>query len=204
MFKIIIYSLIGLALIIGGISAFHLWRVASKNKKEMARYNTPVTLTKKFNKTLVVYYSWTGHTRAIAEKIKNYTNADIYEIKVESGLPTGVWKYMTLRSQLKNKEFPTLAGKLPNFEAYDTIFVGAPVWWYSMATPMWAFLQQADFAGKKVVPFSTQGSNPGTYFEDFAATAKNAKLLQSARFNNLPPEYNAAVDNKIKTWLNNL
>ncbi len=204
MFKIIIYSLIGLALIIGGISAFHLWRVASKNKKEMAQYSSPVVLTKKFSKTLVVYYSLTGHTRAIAEKIKNYTNADIYEIKVDSGLKTGMWKYMTLRSQLKNKEFPTLAGKLPNFDAYDTIFVGAPVWWYSMATPMWAFLQQADFAGKKVVPFSTQGSNPGTYFEDFAATAKNAKLLQSARFNNLPPEYDAAVDNKIKTWLNNL
>ena len=84
------------------------------------------------------------------------------------------------------------------------VFVGAPVWWYTIATPGLSFLQQADFQGKKVVPFSTQGSNYGSFFEDFTQRAKNAKLLTSADFNNLPAEYDRAVENKISRWLNSL
>ena len=93
---------------------------------------------------------------------------------------------------------------MPDFSKYDTVFVGGPVWWYTMSTPMYSFLQQANFAGKKVVPFSTQGSNYGTYFEDFAKMAKNAKLQKEASFNNMPEKYNSAVDNKIAEWLNSL
>ena len=65
-------------------------------------------------------------------------------------------------------------------------------------------LARMDFKGKKVVPFSTQGSNYGTFFEDFSARAQNAQLLQGASFNNLPPQYDSAVDNKINAWLNAL
>lgn len=72
------------------------------------------------------------------------------------------------------------------------------------ATPVLSFLEKADFLGRKVVPFSTQGSNYGTFFEDFAGKAQNAQILKGQSFNNLSAEYDRAVDNKISDWLNKL
>ena len=186
-FLYIVIAAIVIGLTIGGA---HLYRVAQKNKKEMAPYQgEPIKVTKDFGKTLVVYYSLSGHTRDIAQRIQKKTGADIYEIKTAQKIDKYPWFYLNLRSQLKNKKFPKLAGQMPDFTKYDTIFVGAPVWWYTIATPVLSFLQQADFGGKKVVPFSTQGSNYGTFFEDFAARAQNASLAKGASFNNLPAKY---------------
>jgi flavodoxin len=66
------------------------------------------------------------------------------------------------------------------------------------------FLKKFDFKNKNVVPFSTQGSNYGTYFEDFKAKAKNANILKGESFNNLDSSYNEQVKNKIISWLNSL
>lgn len=198
----IVVTAIVCGLLIGGV---HLFRVSQKNKKEMAQYDGPqVSLNKKLGKVLVVYYSLSGHTKQIAEIIKQETNADIYEIKTLEKLDTVPWFYMTLREQLKDKTYPEIQKDFPDFSQYDMIFVGAPVWWYTMATPLYSFLQQVDFGGKKVVPFSTQGSNFGTYFEDFAAQAKNADIQLSQSFNNLPEKYREEEHNKIIQWLNQL
>lgn len=201
-FLYVVLAAVVISLVSGGV---HLYRVAQKNKKEMSQYqNDTVKLDKKFGKVLVVYYSKSGHTKEIAERIKAKTNADMYEIKTAEELPKSPLLHLAIKQQLASGEYPALAGKLPDFSQYDMIFVGAPVWWYTMATPGLSFLRQADFQGKKVVPFSTQGSNYGSYFEDFAKNAKNAKLQTSASFNNLPEKYSQAVDNKIWAWLNQL
>lgn len=191
-------------LIVAFFSAVHLYRVAQKNEKEMARYQQTVKANPQTGKTLVVYYSLQGHTRAIAEKIAALTNADVYQIETEEKIELNKTFYLRARQSLKSGNYPKLAGKLPDFEAYDTIFVGAPVWWYAPATPLLAFLQKADFKTRKVVPFSTQGSNYGSFFVDFEKMAKNAKLRPSASFNNLPAKYDAEVDNKIATWVNSI
>lgn len=72
-----------------------------------------------------------------------------------------VWK------QLKDNQLPQLAGTMPDFSRYDLIVFGTPVWMYTMATPVQSFLQKADFSGRPVAVFTTQGSNPGTTFADF-------------------------------------
>ena len=87
---------------------------------------------------------------------------------------------------------------------YDTIFVGSPVWWYTMAPALYRFLSKIDFNGKKVVPFSTQGSNCGSFFTDFANKAQNAKVLTGEQFNNIDDKFKTQVSNKINTWLNKL
>lgn len=205
MLKMTIYVI--LIIIIGAIliGVFHLYRVSKKNEVEMAQYEGEVIVPKKLSgKTLVIYYSLTGHTKEIAEKIQKMTHADLYEIKTVEKLNTVPWFYLILKKQLKDKIYPELAGDMPDLTKYDTIFVGGPVWWYTVSTPMRAFLEKIDFQNKKVVPFSTQGSNFGTYFEYFAQEAKNANLQKSASFNNLPAKYNKAVDNKIARWINSL
>ena len=126
------------------------------------------------------------------------------QIKTIEKVDTTPWFYMTLREQLKEKKYPEIKQDFPNLSKYDMIFVGAPVWWYTMATPLYSFLQKVDFGGKKVVPFSTQGSNFGTYFEDFAKQAKNANLQISQDFNNLPNDYQKEERNKVVQWLNQL
>ena len=203
--KYIIYLILAAIIIIGTVGAFHLYRVSVKNKKEMSKYEgQKIEVTKNFGKTLIVYYSNSGNTKDIAERIKAKTNADIYQIKLDEELPKGLKLHMAIRKQIKNGNYPKIKQDIPNLIEYDIVFVGAPVWWYTVATPALSFLKQVDFANKKVVPFSTQGSNIGTYFEDFAKTIKNAELLQSAQFNNLPKKYDAEVDNKISVWLNEL
>ena len=205
MLKTIFYIIIIAAVIGAAVGGWHLYRVAQRNAEEMAQYEGKTITAKPLaGKTLIVYYSLQNHTKDIAERIQKMTGGELYEIKTKEKIDTAPWFYLTLKKQLAEQKYPVLSGNLPDFSKYDTIFVGGPVWWYTVSTPMRAFLQQADFAGKKVVPFTTQGSNYGTYFEDFAQMAKNANLQKSASFNNLSAKYNSAVDNKIAVWLNSL
>lgn len=192
-------------IVIGGlIGAVHFYRVSAKNKEEMAKYeNKSAEVTNNLGKVLVVYYSLTGHTKDIAEKIAAKTNADLFEIKTKEPYPTGAKLYTTAKKEIKNKQYPAIEA-LPDVTAYDVIFVGAPVWWYTMAPPLFSFMEQIDFQGKKIVPFSTQGSNIGKFFEDFAATAKNATILQHADFNNMDKKYDKQVEAKIADWINGL
>ena len=205
MFKYLLYIVVIVAVVGLFSGGFHLYRVAQRNKKEMAPYQgAPIALKGDFGKVLVVYYSLTGNTKDIAERIQKKTQADVYEIKTAEEIKTNPWFYLKARAQLKEGKYPALAGALPDFSKYDWVFVGFPVWWYTAATPGLAFLDKADFKGRKVVPFSTQGSNAGTFLEDFTAQAKNADIQPAESFNNLPDKYDAAVDNKIAVWLNNL
>ena len=201
--KILLTTLI-LAVIAGICAAVHNIRVALRNKKELGKFTQKTAYTAKHGKTIVVYYSWTGKTKDIADQIAALTKADIYRIETQEEFKSSPSFYTRARKDLKDKKYPALKGNMPDFSQYDTIFIGAPVWWYTMATPLYAFLEKADFKGKKVIPFSTQGSNAGTFEKDFAAAAKNAEIGKYEKYNNVGPAYNGAVNNKIIDWLNRL
>ena len=201
--KILIFLLV--LAVIGGICALvHQLKVAYKNKTELAAFAQAETYTANLGKVLVIYYSWTGHTQDIAEQIAALTKGDTYRIQTQEEFKSSPAFYARVKKELNNKIYPALAGNLPDVSNYDVVFVGAPVWWYTMATPMYSFLGQMDFKNKKVIPFSTQGSNPGTFLKDFTANAKNAQVGTYANFNNVGPKYDKAVHNKIVHWLNNL
>ena len=205
MFKyllIIVGLILFLSLIIGFV---HLYRVAQKNKKELSQYeNKEITYDNNLGKVLIVYYSLSGNTKQIAENIANKTEAEIFEIKTSETIKPNAKFYLEIKQQLKSKKYPQIQENLPDFSKYDTVFVGFPVWWYTIATPMLSFLEKVDFSDKKVFPFSTQGSNYGTSFADFKNMAKNAKIGEGTSFNNVDKKYNKAVDNKISSWLNSL
>ena len=205
MLKIVLISVMALAVIAGAAGLFHLYRVSARNAREMAEYSNPNEAANKIpGKALVVYYSLSGRTRDIAERIQARTGSDIYEIKTAQEIKAGPSLYLKSKSDLKNGNYPELQGDMPDMDKYDIIFVGSPVWWYTAATPVLAFLSKADFRAKKVVPFSTQGSNAGTFLDDFRKMAKNANVTAYQSFNNIGKEYDKAVDNKISVWLNAL
>ena len=204
MLKIVLYAIVLAAIIIGGASFYHLHKVAGKNKTELASYNKEIKLNTDLGKVLVVYYSLTGHTKDIAEQIAAKTDADVFEIKtLETYSSPSV--YVKSKKELTGKNYPKIQTEnLPDVTDYDTIFIGGPVWWYTMAPALYSYLQKTDFGGARVVPFSTQGSNFGSFFTDFATQIQNAELLNGADFNNVDEKYKEQVSNKINTWLNNL
>ena len=205
MLKIVLIVVIAIAVIAGVAGVFHLYRVSARNAREMAEYSgSNVAVNKNFGKALVVYYSLGGHTRDIAKRIQTKTGADIYEIKTNPEIKAGLSLYLKIKGNLKSGNYPELEGNMPDMSGYDLIFVGSPTWWYTVSTPVRAFLSKADFKSKKVVPFSTQGSNVGTFLEDFIKMAKNANVTGYKSFNNIGKEYDTAVDNKISVWLNGL
>lgn len=71
----------------------------------------------------------------------------MHEIKLQTPLSPGLGLYYTVWKQLRGKTLPPVAEPLPDFSGYDLVIVGAPVWMYTVATPMQSFLQQADFPG---------------------------------------------------------
>ena len=204
MLKITLYLIVLVAIIIAAASGYHLYKVNAKNKLEMKNFESEVKLDANLGKTLVVYYSLSGHTKDIAEQIAAKTNADLYEIKtVKTYSSPSV--YMKSKKELSSQNYPQLQNdNMPDVKKYDTVFVGAPVWWYTMAPALYSYLNMTDFNNVKVVPFSTQGSNFGSFFEDFAKVAKNARILQHESFNKMDEKYQSQISNKINDWLNQL
>ncbi len=202
--KTVLYAVLIIALAAGISSLIHLYKVSKKNKNEMAKYSAAVKLNKNLGRTLVIYYSLTGKTKDIALKIQALTNADIYEIKPKEEIKQSPALYVTSKKQISSGNYPEIINDFPNIDEYDTVFVGSPIWWYTAAPVVLEFLKKFDFKNKNVVPFSTQGSNYGTYFEDFKMKAKNANILKGESFNNLNSSYDQQVKNKIISWLNGL
>jgi flavodoxin len=128
-------------------------------------------------KVLVVYFSMQGHTRTVAEEIARQTGATIAEIRTEENYARADIEEV-VKKQNATGYLPRIASKIPDISGYDLVFVGSPVWWYTLSPPVRAWLAATDFRGKKVVPFCTCKSAEGTIFRDFAAQCRNGTVLE--------------------------
>ena len=142
-------------------------------------------------KTLVAYFSATGTTEALAQKIAEVTGGTLYQIKPEVPYTAADldWMDKKSRSTLEMKDpasRPAIVKDLEDPDAYGTIFIGFPVWWYTAPTIINTFLESYDFSGRTVVFFATSGgSNINKANKQFAAeyTAldwKEGKVLNNA------------------------
>lgn len=132
-------------------------------------------------KTLVVYYSASGYTKAVAETIAKTVEADLFEL-----VPSEVYSSDDLNWRDENsrvcKEYadedlryvPLVATTIENWKEYDTVFIGYPIWWGIAAWPVNGFVEANDFTGKTVIPFCTSSSSGigdrGTLLEELAGT----------------------------------
>lgn len=110
-------------------------------------------------KSLVVYYSQSGHTKALANVIQKNTGADIFELELASPYPDN---YNQMTEQVGKEQAdhitPKLSKKIENINDYDTIFIGSPIWRSSLAPPMASFITSYDLSGKTILPFFTSDS----------------------------------------------
>lgn len=204
MFKTIFCIIVLSIIAISGGAAYHLYQVKKQNIAELSKFERNIPLNTDLGNVLVIYYSFSGHTKDIAEQIREKTNADIYEIKTEK-VYSSPSVYFESKKELTSKRYPELKKDfMPTIENYDTVFVGGPVWWYTMAPALYSFLNKTNFKNVRVAPFSTQGSNFGSFFEDFNKKAQNADILPHESFNNVDSSFGDEISNKINTWLNSL
>jgi len=156
-------------------------------------------------KMLIIYYSHTGNTKYIAEKIKEKSGGDLFEIQTVRTYPS---QYSALTEEAKRElqegDLPALKKGPPNMSSYDLILVGGPVWWYTVATPVMSFLKQADFAGKKVSAFCTHEGGIGKYFPHFKEQARNAVVLEGLDLYKPRQARKGEVDQALDSWLGKL
>ena len=168
--------------------------------------NTPTQDEPQAGKTLVVYYSGSGNTARVAQDIAQAAGADLFEI-----VPTEVytsddlnWRDSSSRvnrehenEALRNISLTTTS--VENWDKYDTVFIGYPIWWGIAAWPVNGFVTANDFTGKTVIPFATSTSSgmgeSGTLLADMA---KGGDWQEGQRFSS------GASTADVQDWVSGL
>ncbi len=138
-------------------------------------------------KTLVVFFSATGTTKGVAEKIASVTNADTYEILAaqtytEADLNWNDKNSRTTKEQNDKSVRPEIGSDKVNLDGYSTIFIGYPIWWGEEPRIMDTFVESYDFSGKTMIPFCTSGgSGIGSSGTNLADNAKSGNWLEGER-----------------------
>ena len=186
-----IWYFLAIIIIIAASCGFYAYQVS-------AQQNEQVNMSGK--NVLVAYYSYSGNTKAVAQKIQNVTGGDLFEITPKKAYPKDYGTVVEqARTEKDNDTRPELVEN-GNIAEYDVIFLGTPVWWYTMAPPVKTFLTKNDFDGKIIVPFCTHGGGgESATYTDMQKLAPNAKVVQG-----FTSYEHTASENDVKKWINNL
>lgn len=157
-------------------------------------------------KTLVVYYSASGNTERVAKDIAEAAGADLFEI-----VPTEVytsedlnWTNSDSRVSREHddeslRDVPLTTTEVPDWDSYDTVFIGYPIWWGIAAWPVDTFVKNNDFTGKTVIPFATSSSSgmgqSGSLLADMAGTGD---WQEGQRFSS------GVSSDDVQSWVNGL
>ena len=146
------------------------------------------------SKVLVAYFSASGVTAKVAKNMAFSAGADLYEIKPAVPYNRADLNWMDKQSmssvEMRDKSSrPELADTDADIAAYDTIFIGFPIWWYIAPTIINTFLEAYDFNGKKIVLFATSGgSGFGKAVQSLQPSAPGAKIIAGEILNGDPDE----------------
>ena len=157
-------------------------------------------------KTLVVYFSATGNTEEIANHIVAVTGADVFELEPVNAYTDADLNYNDDNSRVvrehnnpDEQNIELTASTVENWEEYDTVFIGFPIWWHIAAWPVNGFVEANDFTGKTVIPFCTSSNSDlgesGTLLEEMAGTGE---WLEGERFRS------GASEETVRSWVEGL
>ena len=144
------------------------------------------------SKTLVAYFSASGVTKRVAQNLATAAEADLYEIRPAVPYTSADlnWMDKNSRSTIESKDRssrPELADKDVDIAAYDRVFVGFPIWWYTAPAIIKTFLESYDFSGKTIVLFATSGgSGLGNTAKDLEQSCPGAVIREGKLLNGNP------------------
>lgn len=153
---------------------------------------------------LVAFFSASGVTAALAQRLSRAAGADLFEIKPAVPYTSADldWTNASSRSSVEMKNpasRPEIAEKLPSMADYDVVFLGFPIWWYVAPTIINTFLESYDFSGKTIALFATSGGSP------MGRTLEILRPLCNASVKWLPAQMlNGATDSDLNAWLKSL
>lgn len=154
-------------------------------------------------KVLIVYFSQTGNTDGLAQKIHDMTGYDIFRIKRAtpySATYNSQGLYAEALKEYREVAVPDLKAYVPNISDYDVILLGYCNWWASIPAPVRTFLLHDDFSGKTIVPFCSMGGD--RFGQTISAIAKLAP--ESVILKGLDVTYSSYDTDRIKVWLDNI
>lgn len=157
-------------------------------------------------KTLVVYFSGSGNTKRVAEDIAAATGGTLFELVPVTPYTSADLSWTTAGSRVNRehddeslRDIPLVTTTPENFDEYDTVFIGYPIWWGIAAWPVNNFVKNNDFAGKTVIPFATSASSgmgqSGTLLAEMAGTGN---WQEGHRFSS------GASKSTVEEWVNGL
>ena len=157
-------------------------------------------------KTLVVYYSATGNTEAVAQTIADTAGADLFELEPSDPYTDEDLDWTDDNSRVTQeyedtslRDVELTVDTVENWEEYDTVFIGYPIWWGIAAWPVNDFIQANDFTGKTVIPFATSSSSGmGESGELLAELAGTGDWQEGQRFRS------GADEADVAEWVNSL
>ena len=158
------------------------------------------------NNVLVVYYSAQGHTESVAEQIAENLNADLFEIVPVDEYTSDDLNWTDSDSRVSRehddeslRDVELVSTTVENWDSYDTVIIGYPIWWGIAAWPVDTFVEANNFSGKTVIPFCTSSSSGlGQSGELLADLAGTGNWQEGMRFRSNPS------DDDIKSWTDNL
>ena len=139
------------------------------------------------SRILVAYFSASGVTKGVAQKLTSVLGADIFEIVPERPYTKADLNWLNKRSrstvEMKDRSSrPGIAFRVDGMEKYDTLFLGFPVWWYREPSIIDTFMESYNFDGVKVIPFCTSGgSKIGDAGRNLQALAHGADVAEGER-----------------------
>ncbi len=157
-------------------------------------------------KTLVVYYSATGNTEGVAGYIAAATDADLFALEPAVPYSSDDLDWTNADSRVSRehenegeRNVELVSTTVDNWESYDTVFIGYPIWWHIAAWPVDGFVEANDFTGKTVIPFCTSSSSDlGDSGKLLAEAAGSGNWLEGARFSS------AATEDSVREWVESL
>ena len=168
---------------------------------------------------LVVYFSRTGeqytvgvidegNTAIVAKMISEKTGADIFEILPETDYYPYTYAELTdvAKKEQNENARPVIKDALPDMSEYDTVFIGAPVWWGDWPMIMYTYFESADLSGKNLIPFSThEGSGLSGFDKKLSSAVPDANVLTglAIRGNDCQND-KTGVESKVDEWLSEL
>lgn len=129
-------------------------RVNRKNYTCTVRVSDPDT------NVLVAYFSYSGTTKSVAQKIRRLTGGDIVRIREKTRYSTNYDRTASrAQREMQNNSRPAITTTVANMKDYDVVYIGYPIWWHSTPKVIDTFLEKYDLSGKTVIPFCTSGGS---------------------------------------------
>lgn len=154
-------------------------------------------------KPVIIYFSYTNHTKEIAYMIKDELNCDIYEIKTIIPYSSDYDEVVEdEQNSQASTHLPDIVDLNINLDAYDTIILGTPVWWYRPAPAIRTFLVQYNLENKVIIPYATNAGWLGKTFKEIKKLAHSSIVEKemSIKYKSYSDDLITKVED-IKAWI---